>query len=79
MKLAPPPLLAGHPPDPRTGTGKGSFGNQKQHYGVSRIATRNKDSETLQLFFAIHMANAAILAERRRREEEKLREKRNTA
>ena len=58
---------------------EGSFGNQKQHYGVSRIAARNKDSERLQLFFAIHMANAAILAERRRREEEKLREKRNTA
>lgn len=50
-----------------------SFGNQKQHYGVSRIAARNKDTETLQLFFAIHIANAATLAERRRRKEEKLR------
>ena len=41
-----------------------SFGNQKQHYGVGRIASRNSRSETLQLFFGIHMANAATLAAR---------------
>lgn len=28
-----------------------SFGNQKQHYGVGRIAARNNYSETLLLFF----------------------------
>ena len=43
---------------------EGSFGNQKQHYSVGRIAARNSRSETLQLFFGIHMANAAILAAR---------------
>lgn len=43
---------------------EGSFGNQKQHYGVSRIAARNSRSETLLLFFGIHMANAATLAAR---------------
>ena len=43
---------------------EGSFGNQKQHYGVGRIAARNRHSETLLLFFGIHMANAATLAAR---------------
>lgn len=43
---------------------EGSFGTQKQHYGVGRIAARNQKSETLLLFFGIHMANAAILADR---------------
>ena len=41
---------------------EGSFGNQKQHYAVGRIKARNMFSETLLLFFGIHMANAAILA-----------------
>lgn len=43
---------------------EGSFGTQKQHYGVGRIAARNQNSETLQLFFGIHMANAALIAAR---------------
>ena len=43
---------------------EGSFGNQKQHYAVGRIKARNMFSETLLLFFGIHMANAAILAAR---------------
>ena len=43
---------------------EGSFGTQKQHYGLGRIPARNQQSETLMLFFGIHMANAAILAAR---------------
>ncbi len=50
---------------------EGSFGNQKQHYGVGRISARNSRSETLLLFFGIHMANAAILAARQLAIEEK--------
>ena len=50
---------------------EGSFGNQKQHYGVNRIAARNSRSETLLLFFGIHMANAATLAARQLAIEEK--------
>ena len=57
---------------------EGSFGNQKQHYGVGRIAARNQFSETLLLFFGIHMANAATLAARELAKEETLK-KRNTA
>lgn len=56
---------------------EGSFGNQKQHYGVGRIAARNRYSETLLIFFGIHMANAATLAARRlaKEEREKLKRK----
>lgn len=50
---------------------EGSFGNQKQHYGVGRIHARNRHSETLLLFFGIHMANAATLAARQLAAEEK--------
>ena len=50
---------------------EGSFGNQKQHYSLDRIAARNQKSETLLMFFAIHMANASILAERQLIEEQK--------
>lgn len=57
---------------------EGSFGNQKLHYGVGRIAARNKFSENLLLFFGIHMANAATLAARELAKEEALK-KRNTA
>ena len=43
---------------------EGSPGTQMQHIGVGRIAARNRHSETLLLFFGIHMANTAILAAR---------------
>ena len=54
---------------------EGSFGNQKQHFSVGRIAARNRYSETLLLFFGIHMANAATLAARRLAKEEREKEK----
>lgn len=55
----------------RSTTMEGSFGNQKQHYGLGRIAARNSRSEILLLFFGIHMANAATLAARKLAQEEK--------
>ena len=45
-------------------TARRIIGNQKQHFGVGRIAARNRHSETLLLFFGIHMANTATLAAR---------------
>lgn len=57
---------------------EGSFGNQKLHYGVGRIAARNQFCEILLLFFGIHKANAATLAARELAKEEALK-KRNTA
>lgn len=54
---------------------EGSFGNQKQHFGVGRIAARNRHSETLLLFFGIHMANAATLVARQLAAERRSKEK----
>ena len=54
---------------------EGSFGNQKQHFSVGRITVRNRYSETLHLFFGIHMTNAATLAARRLAKEEREKEK----
>ena len=55
---------------------EGSFGNQKQHYNVGRIAARNSRSETLLLFFRIQCANAAILSARQLAIEEKRKQRR---
>lgn len=54
---------------------EGSFGKQKQHFGVGRIAARNRHSETLLLFFGIHMVNAATLVARQFAAELKSKEK----
>ena len=54
---------------------EGSFGNQKLHFGLGVIAARNSRSETLLLFFGIHLANASILAARQLAREEKARAK----
>jgi len=43
---------------------EGSFGTQKQHYSMSRIKARKKETEILYIFFGIHAANVAILADR---------------
>ena len=45
------------------------------HFGLGIIAARNSRSETLLLFFGIHMANASILAARQLAREEKARAK----
>lgn len=52
-----------------------SLGNQKLHFGLDVIAARNSRSETLVLFFGIHMANTSILAARQLAREEKLERK----
>ena len=43
---------------------EGSFGTQKEHYAMRRITARKKKTEILYIFFGIHTANAAHLAER---------------
>lgn len=42
----------------------GSFGTQKEHYGMRRIKARKKETEMLYIFFGIHAANVVHLAER---------------
>lgn len=54
---------------------EGNFGNHKQHHAVENIYGRNRHSETLLLFFGIHMANAAILAARKLADEQKEKQK----
>lgn len=48
---------------------EGSFGTQKEHYGLRKVAARIKSTEKLMIFFGIHTANVVKLA---RREAEKL-------
>ncbi len=48
---------------------EGSFGTQKEHYGLRKVAARIKSTEKLLIFFGIHTANVVQLA---RREAEKL-------
>lgn len=43
---------------------EGSFGTQKEHYGMRRIKARKKEIEMLYIFFGIHAANVVHLAER---------------
>lgn len=43
---------------------EGSFGTQKEHYGMRRIKAWKKETEMLYIFFGIHAANVVHLAER---------------
>ena len=43
---------------------EGSFGTQKEHYGLRKIAARIKSTEIMLIFFGIHTANAVNLARR---------------
>lgn len=41
--------------------GEGSFGTQKEHYGLKRIKARTRLTEILYIFFGIHTANVVHL------------------
>jgi hypothetical protein len=43
---------------------EGSFGTEKEHYGLQRIKARTKQNEILWIFFGVHMANAVRIAKR---------------
>ena len=58
---------------------EGSFGNQKLHFTLARVAARNRWSETLLIFFGIHMANATTLAARKLAQEQNKKQKRRRA
>ena len=44
---------------------EGSFGTQKEHYGLRKIAARIKSTEIILIFFGIHTANVVNLARRK--------------
>ncbi len=43
---------------------EGSFGTQKEHYGLKKIMSRIRSTEILLIFFGIHTANAVLLSQR---------------
>ncbi len=43
---------------------EGSFGTEKQHYGLDRIKARTEKTEVLWICFGIHTANAVRIAKR---------------
>jgi hypothetical protein len=43
---------------------EGSFGTEKEHYGLTRIKARTKENEILWIFFGVHTANAVSIAKR---------------
>ena len=43
---------------------EGSFGAQKEHYGLRRNKARTKLTEILYIFFGIHTANVVLLVRR---------------
>ena len=43
---------------------EGSFGTEKEHYSLKRIKARTEQNEILWIFFGIHTANLARLAQR---------------
>jgi IS5 family transposase len=47
---------------------EGSFGNEKNHYLLSKIAARNQTTETCWIFFGIMTANASKITNRMQRQ-----------
>jgi hypothetical protein len=41
---------------------EGSFGTEKEHYGLKNIKARTEDNERLWIFFGVHTANAIRIA-----------------
>lgn len=48
----------------RAGRLEGSFGNDKEHYGLKRVRARTRATEILWIFFGIHTANALAIGRR---------------
>ena len=43
---------------------EGSFGTEKQHYGLHKVKARTKHTEILWIFFGIHTANAVRMIDK---------------
>jgi len=43
---------------------EGSFGTEKEHYGLQKIKARTEQNEILWIFFGVHTANAVRIAKR---------------
>jgi len=49
---------------------EGSFGTEKEYYGLQRIKARTMKNEILWIFFGVHMANAVRISKRLAMEKE---------
>ena len=43
---------------------EGSFGTEKEHYGLKKIRAMTQKNEELWIFFGVHTANAVRIAQR---------------
>ena len=43
---------------------EGSFGTEKEHYGLQKIKARTEKNEILWIFFGVHTANAVRISKR---------------
>ena len=50
---------------------EGSFGTEKQHYGLHKVKARTKATEILWIFFGIHTANAVRMVDKMKKVENK--------
>jgi hypothetical protein len=50
---------------------EGSFGTEKQHYGLDKIKARTKPNEIVWIVFGIHTANAVRMIPKIERAKEK--------
>jgi Transposase domain (DUF772) len=51
---------------------EGSFGTEKEHYGLQKIKARTRENEILWIFFGVHTANAVRIAKRLSEEKVKI-------
>jgi hypothetical protein len=51
---------------------EGSFGTEKEYYGLQRIKARTKETEILWIFFGVHTANAVRIAKKLSLEKQKV-------
>lgn len=56
----------------RSTTLEGSFGVEKEIYGLKKIRARTKETEILWIYFAVHYRNASVIAKKRQQKRQQL-------
>ena len=47
---------------------EGSFGNEKNHYGLGKVKARTEQTEIAWIYFGVFTANAVLIAKRKAKE-----------
>lgn len=58
-------IIASHLRKERATRMEGSFGTEKEYYGLQKIKARTKENEILWIFFGVHTANAVRIANKK--------------